>query len=61
MNIVTSLDIEFCRSLLANAHECVKLYFPEINLRKDAWVYHCIHDHWEFHECEWIVPGTMED
>lgn len=44
-----SIDIVFCRSLLREGHKLVKLHFPEINLRKDAWVWHFQRDHWEFH------------
>ena len=46
---MTDIDITFCRALLAQAHTLVKLHFPEINLRKDAWVWHFHRDHWEFH------------
>lgn len=46
---MSNVDIAFCRSLLSMAHESVKLHYPEINLVKDAWVYHFIRDHWEFH------------
>lgn len=46
---MSDIDTVFCRSLLAHAHEAVKLHFPDINLRKDAWVWHFQRDHWEFH------------
>ncbi len=46
---MTDINIDFCRSMLGKAHELVKLHYPEVNLRKDAWVYHYGRDHWEFH------------
>lgn len=44
-----ALDVMFCRTLLSMVHKDVKAAHPEINLRKDAWVYNFGRDHWEFH------------
>ena len=44
-----SIDVVFSRILLAQAHAEVKAAFPQINLRKDAWVWNAGRDHWEFH------------
>jgi hypothetical protein len=44
-----SIDAAFCRMLLQEGHALVKLHFPEINLRNDAWVWHAGRGHWEFH------------
>lgn len=46
---MTNIDHAFCRSLLSQAHELVKLHYPETNLRADAWVWHFQRDDWEFH------------
>lgn len=41
--------LEFDRALLREAHKEVKQRFPQINLRKDAWVWRFMRQHWEFH------------
>ena len=46
---MSDMDLAFSRALLREGHNAVKLHFPEVNLRKAAWVYHFMHDHWEFH------------
>jgi hypothetical protein len=43
------INIAFCRSMLSEAHNLVKLHFPDMHLRRDAWTYHFHRDHWEFH------------
>jgi hypothetical protein len=44
-----NMDIAFCRLMLQETHVLVKRHFPEINLRKDAWVWCAGRNHWEFH------------
>jgi hypothetical protein len=44
-----NIDVEFCRTLLRDVNANVKLHFPKINLRTDAWVWCAGRDHWEFH------------
>ena len=46
---MTDINICFSQSLLRMGHATVKKHFPSINLRKDVWVWHFHHDHWEFH------------
>jgi len=46
---MSDIDIAFCREMLREAHALVKQAAPSINVRADAWVYHFMHDHWEFH------------
>lgn len=46
---MTDIDLAVSRALLKQAHELVKLRYPEVNLRRDAWAYHFIRDSWEFH------------
>jgi hypothetical protein len=44
-----NIDVAFTRHLLAEGHKLVKQHFPDINLRKAAWVWCAGRDHWEFH------------
>jgi hypothetical protein len=44
-----NIDVAFTRSLLSMGHKTVKERFPDVNLRKDAWVYDHGRNHWEFH------------
>jgi len=45
-----SLDVVFCRHMLASVHRDVKAARPAVNLRKDAWVWGpAFRDNWEFH------------
>jgi hypothetical protein len=46
---MTDINILFCRELLSKAHALVKQKFPNVNLRKDAWVWSDGRQHWEFH------------
>ncbi len=52
----SALDVTFCRHLLSLVHKDVKALRPDINLRKDAWVYCYGRDNWEFHG-----PGNFYD
>lgn len=57
-----NVDVVFCRSLLALAHKEVKAAFPETDLRKDAWVWNCGRDNWEFHgPLDWYWHGDASN
>ena len=46
---MSNIDVVFTRMLLSQAHQLVKLHFPDLNLRRNAWVYKYPRDHWDFH------------
>lgn len=46
---MAAVDSVFSQALLREAHQAVKAAFPQVNLRKDAWVWNAGRDHWEFH------------
>lgn len=46
---MSDIDVAFCRTLLKMVTKEVKKAFPNLNLYKDAWVYHFHRDSWEFH------------
>jgi hypothetical protein len=49
MSETSDVNVQFSRALLRGAHGLVRLHHPEVNLVRDAWVYHFHRDHWEFH------------
>jgi hypothetical protein len=46
---VTDINISFCRALLREAVELLKIEAPHIRPIKDAWVWHAGRGCWEFH------------
>jgi hypothetical protein len=52
-----SIDISFCRLLLAGVLAEVRQRRPNVRLR-DAWVYKVGRDHWEFHYGDYYWHGS---
>lgn len=46
---MSEINIVFCRELLSMIHADVRKHFPEMKVRKAAWVYHTGRGRWEFH------------
>lgn len=45
---VAQFNTAFCQSMLRQATAMVRAHFPQVKVR-EAWTYHFMGDHWEFH------------